>query len=74
MTDSHLFRYIIRKNNDTMETLAKDLGISRPALSAKINNRREFKQSEVFFIAKRYSLSEAVLFRLFWSEGDFLCG
>lgn len=65
MTDTHLLRYYINKNGDTVEVLANVLGIGRGALSSKINNRSEFKQSEIKIIAKRYKLSAELCVRLF---------
>lgn len=65
MTDTHLLRYYIQKNGDTVEVLASVLGIGRVALSSKINNRSEFKQSEIQTIAKRYNLNAEMCMRLF---------
>jgi plasmid maintenance system antidote protein VapI len=39
-----------------MEQLAEHLDISRSALSAKINNKREFTIREAVLISKRYKL------------------
>lgn len=66
MTDTHLLRYFISKNGDTIEGLASYLGIGRVALSSKINNRSEFKQSEIHLIAKRYKLTVENCARLFF--------
>lgn len=66
MTDTHLLRYFISKNGDTIEALASYLGIGRVALSSKINNRSEFKQSEIQLIAKRYKLTVENCVRLFF--------
>ena len=56
MVNAHLLRYYIAKNNDTTEQLADFLGISRSALSAKMNNKREFSVMEAARIAGRYGL------------------
>ena len=69
MTDSHLLRYIIRKNNDTVDGLAYEMGLSRTALSAKINNRAEFRQSEIFFIAARYGFNAKMSATVFFNGG-----
>ena len=66
MTDTHLLRYIIQKNGDTVESLAAYLGIGRTALSCKINNRSEFKQSEIYRIVKRYDLTADFCMKLFY--------
>lgn len=65
MTDTHLLKYYIHKNGDTIETLADFLEIKRPTLSAKINNRADFKQSEMFLIKERYRLKPMVFLQLF---------
>lgn len=65
MTDTHLLRYYIHKNGDTVEVLANYLGIGRVALSSKINNRSEFKQSEIRRIADRYKLPADICMKLF---------
>ena len=44
-------------NGDTIQTLADALGVNRQNASIKINNKREFKQSEIALIASRYKLT-----------------
>lgn len=56
MTDTHLLKYYISKNGDTIGTLAEALDIKRSTLSAKINNKRDFKQSEMALIGRRYKM------------------
>lgn len=56
MTDTHLLKYYIAKNGDTIGTLAEALEIKRSTLSAKINNKRDFKQSEMILIGMRYKM------------------
>jgi plasmid maintenance system antidote protein VapI len=71
MTDTHLLKYYIHKNGDTVADLAEQMGISRATLSAKINNHRDFDQSEIVTIGKRYKLSNEMCCRLFlqgWEE------
>lgn len=65
MTDTHLLKYYISKNGDTIGTLAEALDIKRSTLSAKINNKRDFKQSEMAFIGKRYKMSMEICKRIF---------
>lgn len=69
LTDTHLLRYYIQKNGDTVESLAKYLGIGRTALSSKMNNRSDFKQSEIVRIATRYRLTAKICFQVFFG-GD----
>jgi plasmid maintenance system antidote protein VapI len=70
MTDTHLLKYYIRKNGDTVETLANAIDIKRATLSAKINNRSDFKQSEIVAIGKRYKFSIEQCRRVFLSGWD----
>lgn len=65
MVDTNLFRYIMRKNGDNMDTLATALGISRTALSLKINNKKDFRLNEVRMICGRYNLTVEVGCKLF---------
>ena len=65
MTDTHLLKYYIAKNGDTIGTLAEALDIKRSTLSAKINNKRDFKQSEMAFIGKRYKMPIEICKRIF---------
>lgn len=65
MTDSHLLRFFIEKNGDTIGELAAHLEIQRSTLSAKINNRRDFRQTEMFMIGRRYNLSMDTFAKIF---------
>lgn len=65
MTDTHLLKYYIRKHGDTVATLAEYLGIKRVTLSAKINNKSDFKQAEIYLIGKRYNFTAERLSRVF---------
>ena len=65
MNDTHLLKYYISKNGDTIGTLAEALDIKRSTLSAKINNKRDFKQSEMAFIGKRYKMPIEICKRIF---------
>lgn len=49
----------------SIEELAKEIGISRMALSHKINNKKEFKLSEVQAIALKLNLSDDEFIKLF---------
>lgn len=74
MVDTHLLRYFISKNGDTVESLAAYLNIKRGALSAKMNNKRDFKLSEVVKISRKYKLSFEQIHKLFWvGTGGELC-
>ena len=69
MVDTHLLRYFIAKNGDTVESLADFLEIKRGALSAKMNNRRDFKLREVIEIVRKYNLTHAQVSDIFNKGG-----
>lgn len=68
MVDTHLFKFIMKKNGDNGDTLAAALGISRTSLSMKINNKQDFKLSELRILAGRYKLTLEMANRLFGME------
>lgn len=47
MTNTLKLRALLIENNLTNEDIAKELGISKQSFSMKINNKREFKASEI---------------------------
>lgn len=57
MVNSNLLRSKMVLFNDTNETLAEALNISRQTMSAKINGKVDFKQSEIKTIVERYNLT-----------------
>ena len=65
MVDTHLLRYYVQKNGDTVESLAEHLEIGRGALSAKMNNRRDFKLTEVIRITRKYKLTNEQVISVF---------
>lgn len=64
------FEYEMKKHGDTQETLAVDMGISRATLNGKINETsgKEFFTSELKFIRKKYSLSDARFIEIFFAD------
>lgn len=53
---------------DNQEDLAKALGLTRPSLNAKINNRNaSFTQQEISMIKIRYNLSASEIDLIFFS-------
>lgn len=60
MTNTTLLCDAIEKTGLKKDWIAKQLGITRAALFEKINNKREFKASEVAKLAKILSLPEEV--------------
>lgn len=57
MVDTNYFKYVMKKNGDNMESLAASLNISRTSLSQKINNKQDFKLSEIYTICKKYNIT-----------------
>ena len=73
--NKNLLHSYMAKVGDTQQRLADSMGISLSTLNAKINeNKAEFKQGELAFIKRRYSLNsremDAVFFRANVSEKD----
>lgn len=63
-----LFRSVMVLHDDTDQSLADYLGISRKSVNDKINeNKTEFKQSEIAAIKKRYSLTDEQVSNIFFS-------
>ena len=61
-------RAVMIRNGDRQEDLAKALGISPTALSAKINGKRVFTQPEIEKIALRYNLTAQEIQRIFFTH------
>ncbi len=57
MTNTLKLRALLVENNLTNEHIAKQLGISKQSFSMKINNKREFKASEINKLLKLLNLS-----------------
>lgn len=53
--------------NDKQEDLANALGITPALLSARINNKIEFKRNEIQIILDRYNLSMEDTKRIFFA-------
>lgn len=70
-TNTALLKSKIALNRDTTIALAEYLGLNRQNVSAKINGRREFKQSEIAKIIRRYQLNDREIKAIFWDGYDF---
>lgn len=53
-------------HEDTMETLAEYLGISRQTLSGRMNGRSPFKLDEIMMIADKYKLQSNEIMEIFF--------
>ena len=58
---------IMKQHHDRQEDLAKEVGLSRTRLSAKINGRASFTQPEILAIKIRYSLSAGQIDEIFFN-------
>lgn len=57
MTDTTALRACIIRAGHTVKTLAEELGISVCSLSYKLNNKREFRPSEIVAIKNILNLT-----------------
>lgn len=63
-----LLRSVMVLFDDTDQSLADYLGISKKSVNDKINeNKTEFKQSEIAAIKKRYSLTDEQVVDIFFN-------
>ena len=63
-----LLRIVMVLFDDTDQSLADYLGISKKSVNDKINeNKTEFKQSEIAAIKKRYSLTDEQVVDIFFN-------
>lgn len=66
--DKALLRSIIVLHEDTYETLAEYLQISKRSLISKINESgSEFKQSEISKIKAKYNLDDEEVIKIFFN-------
>lgn len=67
-TNTALLKSIMILNSDTVQALALSLGVNRQNISAKLNGRRDFKQSEINKIIARYSLTDLQIRAVFFDD------
>ena len=70
-TNTRLLKSKMALHNDTTIALAECLGVNRQNVSVKLNGRRDFKQSEIAKIIRRYDLSDQEIRAIFWEDYDF---
>lgn len=68
MTNTLKLRALIIENNLTNETVAKKIGISKQSFSMKVNNKREFKASEINKLAILLKLNTADITQIFFAN------
>ena len=70
-TNTRLLKSKMALYNDTTIALADCLGVNRQNVSVKLNGKRDFKQSEIAKIIRRYDLSDQEIRAIFWEDYDF---
>ena len=66
IVDMNLLRYFMRKNGDKQSDLARAIKLPQSALSARMNGKVSFRQTEMNAIRKRYSLSADNVMAIFF--------
>ena len=69
--DSLLFKWHVKKNGDTFESLAREMGLHPHTMYMKYrsnNEKQQFTQREIAFIAKRYNLSAEDITAIFFND------
>lgn len=59
------FRSVMVYHNDNTAEIAKYLGVSRVAVSDKLNGRYDFRLAEVDMLAKRWHLTPEQIYEIF---------
>ncbi len=67
MIDTKLLRSKMVLFDDTNESLAEVLNVSKQTLSAKINGKVDFWQSEIKMIVERYNLTSEETEKIFFN-------
>ena len=67
MVNTKLLQDVIRRKGYTMESLSKDVGISRTSLFNKMHNKNEFLISEISTIGRCLGLSKSQFHHIFFA-------
>lgn len=59
-------------HEDTIESLADHLGLSRQTLSSRMNGHSRFKSDEIMSIADRYGLGSDEIVEIFFKSGGVI--
>ena len=68
MTNTLKLRSLLIENNLTSEDVAKELGISKQSFSMKLNNKREFKSSELNKLVVLLNLTDKDFLPIFFAN------
>ena len=69
--DALLFKWFVKQNGETLEELAKAMGMHPHTLYMKYrggDSKQQFTQREIAFIAKRYNLSADDVLKIFFAD------
>lgn len=70
-TNTVLLKSIMVLNCDTVQALALSLGVNRQNISAKLNGKRDFKQTEINKIIDRYNLTDLQIRAIFFDSANY---
>lgn len=65
-------RGLMKANDDTQNDLARMLLLSTPAISQRMNNRADWKLSEMYAVLDRYRVPHDQLSKVFPKDGKRL--
>lgn len=68
MTDSRKLKAVIMEKGYTQEQIAKLAGMSHPTFNYKVNNKVEFKASEIHTISSLLDLTKQQVMDIFFAE------
>lgn len=69
--DSLLFKWHVKQNKDSLESLAKALNLHPHTLYMKYrggDSKQQFTQREIAFIVKRYNLTPDDVLKIFFAD------
>lgn len=66
--DMNLLRYFMGRHGDKQYDLAKALNLPQSALSARMNGKTDFRQTEMNIIRKRYGLDADNMQTIFFTS------
>ena len=66
--NTSLFKMYMIKNHETQLSMAQFLGLPQSAISARINGKTDFRQSEIKMIKKRWNLTDQETVDIFFND------
>lgn len=66
--DINKLKALIIQHGETQLDLADAMGIALSNLNAKLNDKADFRKSEIMFIAERYKLSPMQIAEIFFNK------